>query len=166
MKRLCLCIAFIITSLGTNAQSLFFIGNKSYPSTEAISLYSKSYVSKSINVIIARNGMSGIIALSTESMLGTIIRGKAFIYLDDGSVITLVDRGLYDKENNIATTVYYLTPQEIEMIRGSNINTIRFSIKCKSCVSATDEGSYSVINSHNPIYGRADFHMLISELFE
>ncbi|GGG18342.1 hypothetical protein [Pontibacter amylolyticus] len=166
LQKIILLLVFNCIAASAFAQNLFFIGNKSYPSTDTYTLRSKDYGTQSLDVLIAKKGESGVIALSTESMLGTLIRGKAYIFLDNGEVITLIDRGLYDYVNKVATTAYYLTPEEIEMMKDSNINTIRFTMKCRECAMATDEGNYSVVNSHNSIYGRADFSELLINLFD
>jgi hypothetical protein len=127
------------------AQNTFFIGKQKFPSTEKISFKMNAAGHYGFDFIIAKRQVGGLIALSTESMTGVLIRGTAYLYLDDGSIITLVDRKIHDYVDNVATTVYYLTEAEVENLRSANINKIRFSLKCVNCVSS-EEGTFTAIN--------------------
>jgi len=97
-----------------------------------------------------------------------LIRGKLTIYLDDGTVISCLDRGKYDYVDNIATTIFYLTKDELEKMKVVNINTIRYTLKCVSGCSYPTE-SFSASNKESG-YGyekkeKTDVPNLIRELF-
>jgi hypothetical protein len=62
-------------------------------------------------------------------MSETKFKGNILIYLDDNSVITCVDRGVKDRVNGNISAVYRLSNNEIEMIKKSNINGIRYSLQ-------------------------------------
>jgi len=98
MKKVILLFALIFAIYTTaNAQNLFFIGDKSYPSTETFTMESNAeFGSSNLDVLFAKDGTTGLIAVSTTSMTGVLIKGKLSIYLDDGTVISCVDRGKYD----------------------------------------------------------------------
>ena len=145
----------ILTLLSYNvfSQSLLFIGEKSYPSTGSFYLKTNLSHGSNLNVTIAKKENGGIICLETSIFGGNdewcllFIRGKTIIYLDDGDVISLLDRGIYDSVDNTASTIYYLTETEIEKLKKSNIHTIRYSIKPKdsSCTSS-ESGNFSASN--------------------
>lgn len=109
--------------------------------------------------------------------------------MNDGTVINCIDRNIYDYVNNIATTVYYLTIQEITKMKNSNINTIRYNLKCMKCGISIEEGSFTAENRNHfqqknpfvpketflingkdievtPVYRLIDFPKLIKYLFK
>ena len=151
MKTLKLLLVFFYLGLSFNSfsQNLFFIGNKSYPCTESfkLSIGDGDYSYQSLECIIAKNGSAGFFIISKETFTGSVIKGNAIIYLDDGTVITLIDRGRRDYVNQISTNVYSLTEEEINKLKNSQINTVRFSIRClnRGCYSS-DDGDYAAKN--------------------
>lgn len=148
-SKLVLTILFMTITNLANAQNTFFIGKKTYPSTEAFKLKSKKdYGGYDLNVLIAKSGETGLIVLSAELMGDVVVRitGNVQIYLDDGTVLSCIDRGKFDYVDSIVTTVYSLTKEEINKMKNSNINSIRFSLKCFKCSSSTEEGNYSANN--------------------
>lgn len=153
-------------------QNTFFIGQKTYPCTEKFTLKSnKEFGGHDLDVLIAKNGESGMIVLSTELMGGGVrIKGNVLIYLEDGTVLTCIDRGKFDYVDDIATTIYYLTKDEILKMKNSNINSIRFSLKCFECSISTEEGNFSASNKETG-YGyskteKTDVPSLITSLFD
>ena len=170
MKLLCLIIVIVLCQNLCHAQNLFFIGEKSFPSTETFEMKSNSdYHYSDLDVLIAKDADKGLIVVSTEIMGGGVrIKGKIIIYLDDGTVITCIDRNRFDFINNIATTIYSLTSDELDKMKESNINTIRFTLKCYECIESTEEGTFSASNKDsNSSYSRtrADVPKLINTLF-
>lgn len=173
MKILLLFTTLIILSVTKLiAQNLFFIGDKSYPCTEIFKLKSNSdFNGYDLDVLIAKNGEIGMLVLSTQSMTGVLIRGQVIVYLDDGTVISCIDRSKYDYVDNKATSVYFLTKGEIGKLMNSNIQNIRFTLKCRSeYASSSEEGDYSASNKSNgyELYSkeRSDVPELIKELFK
>ena len=172
MNKILLVLAMSLFVAATSSgQNLFFIGEKSYPCTETFELQSNSdFGSNDLDVLIAKDGTKGLFVVSTRTMTGVLIRGKLIIYLDDGTVISCIDRGKYDYVDNVATTVYYLTADELTKMKNSNINTVRYALKCGDCLS-TQEGNFSASNkaSGYGLYGsseKTDVPNLIKELFD
>lgn len=139
-----------------NGQDLFFIGEKSYPSSHEVGLTSISEhpYEHSIYVQIAKDGENAlfVINISSESILfeDWAVGDNLLIYLDNGTVITCKDKKKYDHVNNISTTVYYLTKSELEKIKISNINTLRYNIICKVCTpSSRLVNAFTATNSKN-----------------
>ena len=177
MKKIILLLFFtLVYSQEGISQNTFFIGEKMYPCTETFTLTSnsKNYTGYDLDVLIAKNGQAGFIVVSTERS-SVFIKGKLVIYLEDGTIISCTDIGIYDYVDNTATTVYYLTNAEIEKMKMKNINTIRFSLKCGKCTSSSEEGNYSVSNNDREtgfgimkreIIEKIDFPSIIEELFD
>ncbi|MFC0263380.1 hypothetical protein [Fontibacter flavus] len=129
-----------------NSQNLFFIGEKSYPSSENFNLVSQTegqlYIEKKVNGFFAKDGEDGFLILSPENESQMMIKGKIIIYLEDGTIINCLDRGIYDRVNQKSTTVYRLNNLELQKLKKSDIHSIRYTLKCTNCTFSSDEGDY------------------------
>lgn len=88
----------------------------------------------------------------------TRVKNKLILYLDNNEVITCVDRGKFDIVDDYATTLYYLTKEEINKLKKSNISTIRYTVGDNYGLNK----SYSVTNRD---VERIDFSRIIEDLF-
>lgn len=164
----------IIALLGSftflTAQDLFFIGEKAYPSTESFKfLGNGELMSHDLSITIAKNGEAGLIAFTTPILGGGVrIKGKALIYLDDATQITCIDRNQFDFVDDKATTIYSLTKEEVLKLKSTNINTIRFTLKCYECMSSSEEGDFTASNRTYNFRsgGKTDVSSLVRELFQ
>lgn len=145
---------FFLNYTFINCQNYFYIGEKSYPCTETFNFNSNhsSPYSDDLDILIAKDTNKGLIAVSKEMNSSTRIKGKLLIYLDNGTVISCVDRNINDHVNGVGTTVYYLTIQELNKMSISNVNSIRYSVQCSSCISSSDEGNFAVKNERSKNY--------------
>ena len=158
-------ILAIICTLETNGQNFAFIGENSYPSTEKFTLKTNSD-NENINdlmLVFAKDGTKGIIVVSSKLRKVVKIGGKLIIYLDDGTVISCIDRGINDNVDDIAISAYSLTTAELTKMKHSNINTIRYQIECPVCGPYNSwEGIYSASNKGS---SKTDFTSVISEFY-
>lgn len=170
-----LSVIIIFGTLSNTAQNTFFVGSKKYDCTYTFTLQSNTELDKhNLDVVIAKNGEAGMIVLSTEVMMGEEvglkIRGNATIYLEDGTVIICADRGKYDFVDNTATTIYYLTKEEINKMKLSNIETIRFSLKCSPGAYSSESGSFTASNRDSATFPfgskKADVPSMLISLFD
>lgn len=177
MKKLIYLFLFFCNSF-IYSQDLFFIGDKSFPATETFSLMDNKNFDENnmlglnnLDVLIAKNfDGSGFLVLSKKTMTGVLIKGKILVYLDNGTVISCLDKGKYDYVDETSTTIYYLNKDELEKMKSSNLNTIRYNLKCGSgCDSSGEEGSFTASNKSRNYYGREikriDVNSLINQLF-
>ncbi|HLT32164.1 MAG TPA: hypothetical protein VKZ98_00110 [Aquaticitalea sp.] len=123
-------IPILFITLTANGQNLFFIGENSYTCSESFALQSNLDDGEDLNVLFAKDGATAVIAVTTKSSLqGTIISGKLIIYLDDGTVITCMDRGESYYVDDTAKAVYSLTNEQVNKMKNSNINTVGYTLK-------------------------------------
>ncbi|PWK25538.1 hypothetical protein LX92_00280 [Maribacter polysiphoniae] len=123
-------ISMLFITLTAAGQNLFFIDENSYPCTESFALQSNLDDGEDLNVLFAKDGATAIIAVTTKSSLqGTLISGKLIIYLDDGTVISCMDRGESYYVDDTAKAVYSLTNEQVNKMKNSNINTVRYTLK-------------------------------------
>lgn len=167
MKRILILVILAITfTIDTNGQNLVFIGENSFPSTETFTLPSNSdnYFINDLNLVFAKDGEKGLFVVSSKLVSTVRISGKLIIYLNDGTVITCIDKGINDNVDDIATSAYNLTNEELEKMKKSNINTVRYEIKCAECfTNPIYEGNYSASNKGS---SEIDFTTVISEFFK
>jgi hypothetical protein len=164
-KILIILTATLFITLTAKGQNLFFFGEESYPCTETFTLQSNSN-SDDVNVVIAKDGKTALFIVSTKPSRESLIRGKLIIYLDDGTVVTCDDREKYDYVDNIASSVYYLTNEQLSKMKNSNINTVRYSLNSRYDItdenfSASNKDRSTIIGSR----GKTDVPALITEFF-
>jgi hypothetical protein len=151
-KILIILTSTLFISLPANGQNLFFMDEESYPFTESFTLQANSDKGYDLNVFFAKEGTTELIAVSTISNTGVTFSGKLIIYLNDGTVITCIDRGKTEHVDNSAKAIYSLTNEELNKIKESKINTIRYTLKCAPCFFgdfSLEEGNWSASNKEN-----------------
>ena len=79
-KILIILTATLFITLTTNGQNLFFIGENSYPGTETVTLKSNSDRANNLDVLLAKDGTTGLFVVSVQTRIETFISGKLFIY--------------------------------------------------------------------------------------
>lgn len=167
MKRI---LILVILAIGyvieINGQNLVFVGENSYSSTETFTLKSNSdrdYITD-LKLVFAKDGTKCLLVVSSKLVRTVRISGKLVIYLDDGTVIACIDRGIKDNVNDIASSAYSLTNEELSKLKNSNINTIRYQIECAECLSnPLYEGNYSASNIGS---SKTNFPTVISEFYK
>ncbi|WP_452225801.1 hypothetical protein [Lacinutrix cladophorae] len=150
----------------TQGQNLVFIGEQSFPCTETFILKSNSISERidDLNIVFAKDEMENLIVVSSKLVRTVRISGKLIIYLKDGNVITCIDKEIKDNVDDVATTAYYLTTQEIMKMKKSTIHSIRYQVKCEECYSnPLYEGNYSASNKEN---SSTDFTKVIQDFFK
>lgn len=152
-KILIVLISMLFITLTVNGQKFFFIGENSYPRTEeSFALQSNSDDGEDLNVLFAKDGATAIIALTTKSSLsGTLFSGKLIIYLDDGTVITCMDRGESYYVDDTAQAVYSLTNEQVNKMKNSNINTVRYTLKIYDIKEVNRSASNKAISTKDLI---------------
>ena len=165
MKRILILVILATTSIYTNGQNFVFIGENSFHSTETFTLPSNSdnHFINDLNLIFAKDGTKGLLVVSSKLVSTVLIRGKLIIYLNDGTVITCIDKGINENVDDIAKSVYYLTNEELEKMKKSNIHTVRYELKCSECLFPIYEGNHSASNKGG---SQIDFTTIIREFFK
>ena len=162
MKRIIIILTTVFFALTAQGQNLFHIGQQSFPCTEIFKLQSNSeeFYINDLNVLFGKDGEKALLIVSTKTM-NVLIRGILIVYLDNGMVITLKDNGINDYVNKIASSVYYLTFNDLDKMKKSNINTIRYILEDKNYKDSPFGGNFTASNKEK-MY---DFRKVISNFF-
>ena len=167
MKRILLIITLVLAfPTYTIAQNFTFIGENSYPSTERFVLQSNSDKEDigDLNVVFAKDEETALVIVSSKLTDFVKIANKLIIYLDDGTVVSCIDRGINDNVDDVATSAYRLTSSEVGRMKKSNINSVRFEIVCPICGPFNLwEGVYSASNKGS---SKTDFTEVVEQFFE
>ncbi len=164
-KTLIFLTATLFITLTTTGQDFFFIGENSYPCTETFTLKSNSDDPDvdDLSILFGKDGTKGVFLVSTKTVSTVRISEKLIIYLDDGTVISCIDKGINDNVDDITSSAYYLTDEELIKMKNSNINKVRYEIRCAECFMSPMEGTFSASNKGN---SRTDFPAVITEFFK
>ncbi len=160
IKQLLILIVLMSVSFTANGQNLFFIGDKSYPSTEIYSLEANSNNVNDLNVAFVKDANSEFVGVRTK-IPNDQFHGRLIIYLDDGTVISLEDQEIRDYVDGIASAVYLLQNDDLIKMKNSNINTIRYSLLDEGGFESAWSGNFSSSNKSN-----IDFSAIVAEFFE
>lgn len=151
----------IFFTINTIGQNLLLVDENSFLSSDSYILESNSnqnYI-KDLEIVFAKDGNSPLIALKTTT-LDVQIRGKIIIYLDNAAVISLVHNGLSDYVDKITSSVYLLSKNDLDKLKNSNINTIRFTLLDRYGNEGAFGGNFSAANKSN-----INFPSIITEFF-
>jgi hypothetical protein len=160
IRNLSILIVILFTSLSINGQNLFFIGEKSYQCTESIALQSNAERTGDLNVLFAKDNNNAFFVVQTKPNMDSDFSGKLIIYLDDGTVITCNDISEFENVDASAKAVYSLTKEQLNKMKISNINTVRYTLI---------ENGYKEVNqsaSNNKNSTKTNFPNLIKGLFK
>jgi hypothetical protein len=141
---------FIVSILEVKAQNYIYFGDNQYESTNTwkfntpmgagANCYLDATVSKAPN-----NGGYLMLSTSDAHFDFQYIGGQVFVFLEDGSRIVCNDKGIRDRVNDRAISLYYFTAAEIETLKIKNIVRIRFTIMNKNVPAGmAGAGNYSV----------------------
>ena len=162
MKRIItIIIATLFITLSAKGQNLFFIGEQSYCSTNTFTLESNSEEVNDLKILFGQDEGNKILGVTTRTE-GTLITGKLIIYLDDGTVLKLDDNGIKDYVDETAKHAYFLTDKDLDKIKESNINSIRYTLDSNRFLLLATYGNFTASNNGN---SRIDFSALVTEFF-
>lgn len=127
--RLIIMAIMLFITLSVKGQNLFFIGENSFTCTETITLKANSNEAEDLDVLLAKDGETGLFAVCTKSDFGEIFSDKLIIYLEDGTVITCNQKKVSDLVDGNAKAVYTLSSDQLNNLINSNIHTVRFTLE-------------------------------------
>lgn len=129
-KQLLITILSLLLYISVNGQNYIYRGENQYESTNTWEFsLNAHYWTSNPEIIIAKNNTGGFLMISIVVPFNSdSIKGNLTIILDDGTMIKCIDKGMKDYVDNTSTKLYNLTMAEIEKMKISKINKIRFNI--------------------------------------
>lgn len=131
-----------------NAQTISTPDGKQYPATENWIFDCNSYAySGKLEVQIGKTDKGGLLQLAVSvSDPSFYIGDNVYLFLADGSVITCTDKGNRAVQNKLAIAYYFLTFNEIKILKNNPIVNVRFRIKGKEQTFSSPTGHFTATN--------------------
>jgi hypothetical protein len=157
----------LCTYLVKGQSNLLYIGDKSYKATEEFCLNTEKQ--SNVKIVIAKKDKGGIFMITRQLGYPDYkIQGNASVFLENGTKINLVDRGLYDYVDNKSRTSFYLTEAELLAMTKSNISMISWTQNCTLCMGGYAIGRFTAENNGKESYycPVVDVSLLVTNLMK
>lgn len=128
--KIILFIFFLASHLSGSAQNFIYKGNQKYQATKSWKFQlNGDYWKNDPEFTIAKNSTGAyLMATITVPFKTEYIGGTLTIFLKNGEIIRCIDRKIRDHYDGIARTLFQLTIHEVELLKNSQIKTIRFNM--------------------------------------
>jgi len=127
-----LLVSFVYSLLSYKATSQFvYHGDKQYPSTNIWQFASKEKSWERLSVSVAKGDKVQYLFLAYKVDFVEVERigGAVFIILQNGKTVTLTTKIATDAVDGESQVLYLISKQQIELLKTSDIATLRFNIK-------------------------------------
>lgn len=155
-----LIVALFITVSVQGQDEYFFLRENSYLRSESFALVGD--IDNQIGVIFAKNGAKALFIITTPSNTELRFGGKTYIYLEDGTAISLVNP-TNDYLDNSVIGAYYLTGDDVNKMKKSNIKMVRYRLEDEYGETSTYGGNFTASNSDEY---KTDYPEVISKFFD
>lgn len=121
-------ISFVILNVNVHSQSNIYLGTARFDATYTWHFkINGGWIQGDGLVNFAKRNGGGMLLISVKDFDGDL-KGDLYIYLKDGNAIRCVDRNIKDNVDHYTMAVYYLSNSEVELMKNSDIEDIRFSL--------------------------------------
>ncbi|MCV9928204.1 hypothetical protein OIU83_11095 [Flavobacterium sp. LS1R49] len=143
-----LILSLIFLSISVNAQESLNFKGKPYPATQTWDFICENYaLSGEANVQIAKTETGGLLKLSIATTDPKLqITGVTYIYLVDNTIIVCVDKKNTEAGENKTSTFYNLSVIEMNKLKKTDIQSIRFNITGTTNKFSSQIGNFTAVN--------------------
>ncbi|MFV7235706.1 MULTISPECIES: hypothetical protein [Flavobacterium] len=147
-QKVLLFLLFIATISVKSQEVLSFKGSKPYRATNSWNFICENYALTGAAAIqIAKTEKGGILKLTVETTNPAFnIAGIVYVYLTDYSIITCSDKGIRENNGNQIVSYYSFSPLEMNKMKTTDIQSIRFNIKGISSKFSSQTGNFTAVN--------------------
>ena len=177
-SKIILFIFFLASHLSGSAQNFIYKGNQKYQATNSWKFkLNGDYWKNDPEFTIAKNSSGAyLMATITVPFKTEYIGGALTIFLKNGVMIRCIDRKIRDHYDGISRTLFQLTKDEVQLLKNSQIRTIRFNMftgnpTLNEAFTASNlvsyEENHSLYNQINKIEPKESYetYIEIKELF-
>ena len=145
-KILLYCCCLLSFVLG--AQESMTVNSKSYPATPTWNFICENYAYSGLTQIqIAQTEKGGLLKITVETTdTSFAIAGNIYVDLVDVSAIVCTDKNLREIDGNKIISYYSLTAAEMNRLKKTEIQSVRFAIKGKRNKFSSQTGYFTAIN--------------------
>lgn len=147
-QKLLLFLLFIVTLSASSQEFMSYKGSKKYPATASWDFICENYALTGITKVqIAKTDKGGTLKLAMETTDSTFnIAGIIYVYLSDNTFITCSDKGIRENIENQIVTYYTFSIIEMNKLKTTDIQSIRFKIKGNIKKFNSQIGSFTALN--------------------
>ncbi|MFV8464373.1 hypothetical protein [Flavobacterium sp. LB1P62] len=129
-RKILILILSLSTYLSGSAQNFIYKGSQKYEATNSWKFkLNGDYWKGNPEFTVAKNNSGAyLMATITVPFKTHYIGGILTIFLENGKIIKCIDRKIRDHYDDASRTLYQLTKDEVELLKDSEISTIRFNI--------------------------------------
>lgn len=129
-RKILILILSLSTYLSGSAQNFIYKGSQNYEATNSWKFkLNGDYWKSDPEFTIAKNSSGAyLMATITVPFKTEYIGGTLTIFLKNGVIIRCIDRKIRDHYDGISRTLFQLTKDEVELLKDSQIKTIRFNM--------------------------------------
>lgn len=149
MNQKLILLLLFITAISASAQEIMtYKGSKQYPATNSWNFICEQYaLTGASNIQIAKTETGGALKLAVETTdLAFTISGIVYIYLADNTIIVCSDKGVREKTANQIVSYYSFSPIEMNKLKKTDIQSIRFNIKGTTNKFSSQIGNFTAVN--------------------
>jgi hypothetical protein len=139
---------FLLSSTVFSQHEMTLNDQRKIPATEIYTFSSATYTySGGIELQIGNNGKGGTLLLQIESSNFTFYIGEnAYLFLEDGNVITCTDKNVRSISGKMMQSYYILTPSEINLLKKNTITDVRLRIIGDAAPFSSPTGFFTARN--------------------
>ncbi|MFV5687891.1 hypothetical protein ACM55M_04635 [Flavobacterium sp. ZT3R25] len=147
-QKVLLFLLFIATISATSQELLSFKGSKSYRATNSWNFICENYALTGAAAIqIAKTEKGEILKITIETTNPAFnIAGIVYVYLTDNMVIICSDKGIRENTENQIVSYYSFSALEMNKIKTTDIQSIRFNIKGNASKFNSQTGNFTAVN--------------------
>lgn len=166
-KQAVLTFYLLLSPTISSAQNYIYVGDKQYASTSTWEFQSSADYGNNdgLEVSVARQPNGGYLLLGKSTGIkGVYISGTVTLFLEDGSMIKCMDRGVRDYVDNKSIALYAFTEAEMEKLQTHRIAKIRYALKCYRVYTMECDQSYTADNKKPYSYGEDNYYATSTEI--
>lgn len=147
-KKLLLIFFFACFTKLSAQEFIKYNGSASYPATKTWDFICERYALSGITQIqVAKTEKGGVLKITVDTTNPDfIIAGTLYLDLIDNTVITCLDKKIREIQNNQITSYYFLSSIEMNKLKITDIQYIRFYIKGNQDQFSSQTGNFTAIN--------------------
>ncbi|KIA86207.1 hypothetical protein [Flavobacterium sp. AED] len=148
MNQKVLLILLIMVTFSATSQELLSFKGRSYHATNSLDFICENYALTGIAAIqIAKTENGGILKLAVATTNPTFnISGVVYVYLTDNTIIICSDKGIRENIENKIVSYYTFSPLEMNKMKITDIQSIRFNIKGNASKFSSQIGNFTAVN--------------------
>lgn len=141
-------LLLILPFWAQSQNSMQFRDNQQYQATNSWTFISENYaLTGEVKIQIAKAEKGGILKIAVNSTNPEfIIMGTVYIYLSDNTILTCLDKGMFKNSTDTISSYFIFTTAEMQLLKKTNIQAIRFNIAGKSNSFSSQIGNFTAIN--------------------